>query len=130
MRYTYVATAYTNRRAVDAFRKRLPDGWKLSYDWTIHTFDDNPRTVCANDLMGIAMADVVVFIMPGKVGSHVELGYALGLKKHVIFVGRAWPEGAEWPECPFYLHPNILHVPDTESAIKLLEGWKDYGQID
>lgn len=130
MRYVYIATAYTNREVVTQIKDRLPNGWKLSYDWTTHTFDDDPRIVCANDLMGISRADVVLFVQPGHYGSHIELGYALGLKKPVFFIGEAWKEGYVWPECPFYLHPLVLQLPDTESAIKLLEGWKDYGQID
>ena len=48
------------------------------------------------DLRGIEKADALIVLLPGKEGTHIELGYALALDLPVLIVGTVTRQ------CPFY----------------------------
>ncbi len=116
----YIATAFENAQAARDLAKRLPPGWSWSYDWTGHTFDDDPARVAHLDMCGVTAADAVIVILPGGPGTHVELGIALGRGIHVCVVGHAPRKDPRWPRCPFYLLCDRVETPD--GAVAWLQG--------
>lgn len=85
----YVASKLSNAESVRRVHQALrDDGHTLTYDWTLH----GPvwregwkrcRQVSVFELEGVKDADVVVVLLPGGRGTHVELGAALAMDKHV-----------------------------------------------
>lgn len=65
----------------------------------------------------IEAADMLIVLLPGRLGTHVELGIALGAGQPVILVGKAAQE------CLFYAHPNVHQVETTDALIPFLAGW-------
>lgn len=55
--------------------------------------------------------------LPGRLGTHVELGIALGAGLPVLLVGNAAQE------CLFYAHPNVHQVETPDALIPFLSGW-------
>lgn len=113
----YVATSWENRHLVNEVVAVLPGSFELSYDWTGHTFDDDPADVCTRDFKGVSDADFVLVLLPGGYGTHVELGIALGLGKRVIIVGETMMPDYKWPLVPFYCHPHVTVVRTIDEAM-------------
>ena len=113
----YIATRLS--RAPDHNRLRdllKAEGVELTYDWTTHgsvkeTSVEVLRDVAQSELRGVLDADVVVVLLPGGHGTHVELGAALGAGKRVV-VHSQNPELFEACKetCAFYHHPDIERV--------------------
>ncbi|MEI2663068.1 nucleoside 2-deoxyribosyltransferase [Rossellomorea sp. LJF3] len=84
----YIGSSFANKELVRHVSDRLEQkGYIHTYDWT-----RNDRASTVKDLQyigqnekdAITESDVVVIILPGGKGSHVELGIALGLGKRII----------------------------------------------
>ncbi len=123
----YVATRLENeaqaRALGDALRAR---GAEVTYDWTVHGAVWNPdrrdrwdvlRRVATDEWRGVMAADVVVVLLPGGRGTHVELGIALGAGVPVL-VWAPTPEHLETQPACFYAHPLVtrLHASPAELA--------------
>ncbi|WP_102027580.1 nucleoside 2-deoxyribosyltransferase [Salirhabdus sp. Marseille-P4669] len=83
----YIASSLKNRELVRYVARRLENkGHVLTYDWTknerVENYEDL-KAIGEAEIKGVKEADFVVMLMPGGVGSHVELGIALGLGKRV-----------------------------------------------
>jgi hypothetical protein len=115
-RLVYIASAFENAPAVRALAARLPAGWSWSYDWTGHTFDDDPAMVAREDASGVARASAVIALLPGGFGTHVEIGMALGAAKPLCIVGDPPGKDPRWPRCPFYLLADRVADADAASA--------------
>jgi len=84
-------------------------GWEQTFAWTGQD-EEGPekhaRTAVA-ELNGVREADVLIVLLPGGRGTHVEIGAALALGKPVILHS---PDrktlDAPYP-CPFYYHPFV-----------------------
>lgn len=81
---------------------------KLTYDWTRHgSVLDDPierRAFTAfQEVEGVRSADVVIAILPGGRGTHIEIGAALALRRSVIIVY----QNAQDLRCVFYDHPLV-----------------------
>lgn len=126
-RRVYVATAQPNKSVVCKVANALPDGWVLSYDWTTHTTDDDPKDVCYGDFIGVLEADVFILVAPGRKGAHFEFGLACGryLNGHrpraiIIVGGMRGGEVEDWPQCPFYLLDFVYNVETIDEAIAIV----------
>lgn len=109
MKY-YIATSLENHAQHNALRDDLHKyGYTCTYDWTTHGSvqdqgEQKIHEVCMLEVSGVAEADVVIVLLPGGRGTHVELGLALGMNKSVILYNyRAYDR---W--CAFYLHDNVF----------------------
>lgn len=124
----YIATRLEAAARHNAVRDALiARGFALSYDWTTHgpvwrEGADRIRSVAQYETQGVMDADVVVVLLPGGRGTHVELGIALGCGAAVVLVATG-PELAPAPgTCAFYHHPmvTVVHsdaeVPDAVVA--------------
>lgn len=84
-------------------------GHEHTYDWTVHGPVGSQgyarlREVAQAESVGVARADVVVAVLPGGRGTHVEIGMGIALGKVVLLFGA--PEDFEESEktCAFYHH--------------------------
>ena len=115
MKY-YIATAITNTAGHNALRDEMTDrGHKLTYDWTSHgSVQSEGREriadVCMREIFGVVQADVVIVLLPGGRGTHVELGLAIGLRKPVLLVGVPESFEQEGMLCSFYLAPLVKEL--------------------
>lgn len=89
-------------------------GHEITYDWTTHgPVWTRGKQVIADtavaERQGVESADVVVTLLPGGRGTHVELGIAMG-KRRIIVLHSTDPNVFEaTPEtCAFYHLPGSL----------------------
>ena len=113
----YIASRLSDALYVEEISKILKGrGHKQTYDWTVHgSVQHTPSEwshVAAKELEGIKAADVVVVILPGGRGTHVELGAALALHKRVLLwipFGRSPDDGFGY-SCVFHHHPMATTI--------------------
>lgn len=91
MRY-YIASRIENSENVKSLHALLgAAGWSCTYDWSAHgsvrgegvtraTLD----RVAQNEIDGVVDADVVIVLLPGGRGTHVELGAAVAVGIPVV----------------------------------------------
>lgn len=107
----YVASSLERADEVEELYAFLTNvGVEVTYRWTQHgsvQHDGVARIseVALAELEGIRKADVVVVLLPGGRGTHVELGIACALEKPVILHGDL--EDQDGRPCAFYLLPNV-----------------------
>lgn len=84
----YVASSFKNKEQVKYVSHELTiKGFVHSYDWTKN---DRPTTLKALTEIGtkekeaVMNSDVVIVLLPGGKGSHIELGMAIAAKKKVF----------------------------------------------
>ena len=92
-------------------------GHVLTYDWTVHgnvrkDGEVRLRETAIAETRGVVEADVLIGLLPGGRGTHVEIGMALGLGKPVLL----WSEKehglfeADDRTCAFYHHPLVHRI--------------------
>lgn len=89
MKY-YIATSFRRIAAHREVHKLLGPG--LTHDWTRGPESDDADSVSPTrrneiaeaDLKGVADADVIVVLLPGRFGTHVELGAGIAWGKIII----------------------------------------------
>lgn len=105
----YVASTLTNAGEAQAVAEALEqDGWSITYKWWTHGSvqaegDDRIREVATAEMGGVVAADLVVVVLPGGRGTHVELGMALaapGRPRAVLIFGRGEERMAHWASMP------------------------------
>lgn len=123
----YLASGLDNADAARALANRLTaEGHHCQYRWWVHgaVLPDRMRETAELEMGGVLTADVVIVLMPGSRGTHVELGIALASMKSIVLVG---PTSTirDRPVC-FYAHKRvslILHDEvevQTETLVALL----------
>jgi nucleoside 2-deoxyribosyltransferase len=89
MKY-YIASSLENAEQVKRLIWLLKSwGWQVTYDWTKHgSVQAEGREViketAKKELAGVKEADLVIILLPGGRGTHIEMGAALALGKPVI----------------------------------------------
>ncbi|MFC4737162.1 group-specific protein [Bacillus daqingensis] len=83
----YVASSFSNKDAVRYVSSQLQAcGWRHTYDWTKNeraaTFAEL-KEIGTFEKEAVAAADVFIMLLPAGKGSHIEMGMALGMGKHV-----------------------------------------------
>jgi len=106
----YLATRKDRAAEADRLVQALnAQGWHRTYTWnseTVATPEEYARVAVA-ELDGVREADVLVVLLPGGYGTHVEIGAALALGKPVII--HAFDQKTlETPyPCVFHYHPGV-----------------------
>jgi hypothetical protein len=129
----YVATRLENYEEQRELARRLISaGHRQTYDWTVGlenvfagTFADlwqlksehQMHTTGLAELQGVTSADLVVAILPGGRGTHVELGIALGSGATVVLVT---PPGFEMA-VPFYRAADFLVTQEGDWMGRVVE---------
>lgn len=144
MRY-YIASRLENATKVKELKALLDAaGWEHTYDWTVHgsVRSQGQRVmadVAAAEVRGVMGADVVIALLPGGRGTHVEIGLAMS-NPNIIDV---WLVGGEDEHfsldertCAFYHHRYVRQVYSdgltmAKLAEQLLEAYrpKDYSEL-
>lgn len=84
-------------------------GWERTFDWSeSQDFSpDNYAETAAMEIRAVQEADVLVVLLPGGYGTHVEIGAALVLGKRVIIhAPNRTILNSPYP-CVFHYHPLV-----------------------
>lgn len=106
-------------RALGDALSELPFAWWEGDEHLAQTDLGYRRKLVREDLLAVRQAHVLVWLMPGGLGSHCELGAALANGTTVIAVG---PTPAYWvdPPHPFLDHPRMVIVGNQDEALVAL----------
>ena len=111
----YVASSLYNKTNVKALYKYLAYlQCTITYDWTTHggiNDEASLKEIGLKEYQGVVDCDVLVMLMPARLGSHVELGIALALCKPVVII----TNGEDFEKKSFYFldHVNIIRDIDA-----------------
>lgn len=112
----YVASGVPNAEKVNLAAAALTAaGHSRTYDWTRHgdvskTTPERKREVAALEAKGVTDAELVVLLLPGRFGTHAELGIALATaanKRILLWSKSSAPFDGTEGFCVFYHHPMI-----------------------
>ena len=115
----YVASGVSNAEKVNLAAAALTaGGHQRTYDWTTHgdvskTPDARKQEVAGNEARGVAEAELVVLLLPGRFGTHAELGIALATaanKRILLWSETSAPVDGTEGFCVFYHHPAVERV--------------------
>lgn len=115
----YLASGFQNKQAVNYVSEKLIEaGCVHTYDWTKN---DRALTLEELKLIGeaeknaILAADVVIILLPGGKGSHIELGIAMGQGKKIFLYS------ADEKVNDFETTSTFYHLPEVEQVIGTLD---------
>ena len=114
----YIATRKDRESLANAISQKFEaHGWRRTFVWTAQdgsSSADQYRIVAQSELNAIRDADVLIVLLPGGYGTHVEIGAALVLGKPVI-IHSPDHETLNTPyACVFHYHPGVkLIVSDS-----------------
>ena len=102
-------------------------GWERTYEWNAldgEALEELAKFAIA-EMDGVSKADVLIVLLPGGFGTHVEIGAALALGKPVILHSPD-QKTLETPyRCPFHYHPKvkifISTTPDVDAIVACTE---------
>lgn len=114
----YIATRKDQESHANAISQILESqGWHRTFVWTAQDSSntDHYGIVAQNELNAIRDADVLIVLLPGGYGTHVEIGAALALGKLVVLHAPD-RETLDSPyPCVFHYHPGVKMIV-SESA--------------
>jgi nucleoside 2-deoxyribosyltransferase len=106
----FLSTRKDRSSEADALSAALEaHGWERTFKWTDKDGEDSAghAAVALAELKGVRDADVLVVLLPGGYGTHVEIGAALALGKPVILHAPD-RKTLETPYiCVFHYHPGV-----------------------
>ena len=118
MKY-YVASGVSNAEKVNLAAAALnAAGHTRTYDWTTHgdvskADPEFKRHIAASESHGVLDAELVVLLLPGRFGTHAELGMALASaanKRILLWSETPAPFDGTEGFCVFYHHPSVERV--------------------
>ncbi|KPL58861.1 nucleoside 2-deoxyribosyltransferase [Rossellomorea vietnamensis] len=120
----YIASSFANKDLVRYVSHKLEQkGYTQTYDWTRNerasTVKDLQR-IGQNEKDAITDSKVVIIILPGGKGSHVELGMALGHGKRIILYS---PNGEI---NDFASTTTFYHLPEVEKCSGSIDELVEY----
>lgn len=84
------------------------DGWERTYTWSdVDSNSSQYGEIAAAELEGIRLADVLIVLLPGGFGTHVELGAALAFGKPIILYAHDYNTLETPYVCVFHYHPLV-----------------------
>lgn len=115
----YVASGLPNRERVAVVLEYCVHmGHQITYNWTQHgdvraQGEDVMSYVSTNEVRAVRDAELILVLLPGGKGTHIELGIALGSRSNKrILLWSEDPALFEEPSetCVFYHHPAIERI--------------------
>ena len=112
----YVASGVPNAEKVNRAARALEQrGHERTYDWTKHGDvsaepPERKRDVAQREMQAVADAQLVVLLLPGRFGTHAELGIALATRENkriLLWSEYAAPFDGDAGFCVFYHHPAV-----------------------
>jgi len=98
-----------NAEAAPLLEALKAKGWDRTFDWADReaSTESEYADLAVAEIAGIRDADVVIVILPGGRGTHVEIGAALAMGKPVI-IHAPNRKTLETPyPCAFHYHPSV-----------------------
>lgn len=119
----YLATRKDRATEADAISDALKlHGWERTLTWNDQgdTSSETRAELAQAEVRAVSEADVLIVMLPGGYGTHVEIGVALALGKPVILHA---PDqrilDTPYP-CVFHYHPQITRLISEHLAIEAL----------
>jgi len=111
----YVGSGMKNCELVNYYARLLKEnGWEQTYDWVKNISDDISRNdmikYASLESQGIVDADVVIMLLPGGRGAHIELGMAMALNKKIFLCSTTKEEFSIENTVAFYELPKIIQL--------------------
>jgi hypothetical protein len=115
----YIATSLLNAKEHNELRNALGlRGHRITFDWTLSGFEDvsidenRIAEIARKEIEGVLNADILVVLLPGGIGTHVELGIAIAAKKPIIIAGdeKDFLHNVTDKVFVFYCAPGITRV--------------------
>lgn len=109
----YIATRLENAGQAREVAEALKAAGHLhTYDWTVHGSVQLERLeeVSMLEAKGVMDADIVIALLPGGRGTHVEIGIGLGASKPVLLCAEQEDTFTGPDVCAFYRHYQTMHV--------------------
>ena len=112
----YVASGVPNAARVNQAAQVLAArGHERTYDWTKHgdvsaESPERKREVAKTEAQAVLEAELVVLLLPGRFGTHAELGIAIASsanKRILLWSESSAPFDGEQGFCVFYHHPAV-----------------------
>ena len=124
----YVGSGMKNCELVNYYARLLKEnGWEQTYDWVKNISDDISRNdmikYASLESQGIVDADVVIMLLPGGRGAHIELGMAMALNKKIFLCSTTKEEFSIENTVAFYELPKITQLVGNadDNVKKILE---------
>jgi len=136
----YVASGLENAIAAKTMMARLRSrGWEITYDWTEHGSVqsqgiDKITEVADKEVSGAMSADLILAILPGGRGTHVEIGMGIAAGAAVIVYDPTQWASKKDGTCAFYHASDVFFI-ETEDGLSHtlaeIEGdFVDIGDVD
>jgi nucleoside 2-deoxyribosyltransferase len=108
----YLATRIDrNAEAAPLLHALKSQGWVRTFEWADDEIDPARYADTAlRELAGVREADVVIVLLPGGRGTHVEIGAALALGKPVVLYAPDRDTLTKPYPCVFHYHPGVRLV--------------------
>ena len=126
----YLATRKDRASEADEISKALKHhGWERTFTWSDQA-EAGPKVyakLAQAELRAVSEADVLIVMLPGGYGTHVEIGAALALGKPVVLHAPDQQTLESPYRCVFHYHPNVkLLISKTLSTDDLLSCLSSY----
>ncbi len=115
----YVASGVPNAERVNEAAAVLgARGHERTYDWTRHgdvsaELPARKREVAQTEALAVIDAELVVLLLPGRFGTHAELGIAIAScanKRILLWSESSAPFDGTQGFCVFYHHPAVEQI--------------------
>jgi nucleoside 2-deoxyribosyltransferase len=109
----YLATRKDRSEQADELSQKLKGhGWERTFAWTDQdgAGSEGHAAVAVAELTGVREADVLIVLLPGGYGTHVEIGAALALGKPVILHAPDRKTLDTPYPCIFHYHPGVKRL--------------------
>lgn len=115
----YVASGVYNAALVNQAAAVLTgNGHRRTYDWTTHgdvsaESPERKREIAALEAQGVLDAELVLILLPGRLGTHAELGLAISGSAHkriLLWSETSAPFDGADGFCVFHHHPAVERI--------------------
>ena len=120
----YVGSSLVEKETARSILNALINlGYEPTYDWTTHgklTDLKELKECCYKEIGGVEDCDLFFMYFPARFGTHVELGIALALRKHIILVvDKENPNfiNSNYEEKTFYQADNIVRFDNIADGL-------------
>jgi nucleoside 2-deoxyribosyltransferase len=105
----YLSTRINRSAEAEGLLKALKaQGWERTLDWTdANVSPDGYSEIALAEIAAVREADVLVVLLPGGYGTHVEIGAALALGKPVVLHAPDRKTLDTPYPCIFHYHPRV-----------------------
>lgn len=107
----YIASGLQNREVVRKVSEQLTQlGWHHTYDWTLNeraNSIEKLQEIGTYEKLAVKASDVVVVMLPGGKGTHIELGMAIAWDKRIYLYDPSNEVMNVTTTCAFYHLPEV-----------------------